>query len=191
VALLSTAALLVRRRAPLRAPALACLAVLVTVLVMGPSPRFGLAAFLAPPALLLATRGAALVALAAAYAAILQMLGDRVALGAVVLGALAVAVLFTRRRLVAAVVTILALDAAALHARAYQTGRYRPALVSPPPIRADVATRAERANDLVFTRPVEGDRCWASPQPCAPWDLRHDVRLARPELGVRGGLVKR
>lgn len=192
--LLTSLWLLVRRR-DLGWPLAAALAVVASLLVMGPAPRFGLAAFLAPPALLAATlaeRRPAAFAAAAAYAALLHLTGERIALGVAMLVALAAAVVFARRRVVAAVLVIVALDVAAIHARAYQSRRYSPHLLAPAPIRTEVALRQLRSHDFTYTRNADptDERCYGSPIPCAPWALRHDVSLRRPERGIAGGFVR-
>ena len=61
-------------------------------------------------------------------------------------------------------------------------------LLAPAPLpRADVRTVA--AHGFTFKQPLQGDQCWAAPQPCTPEDAR-SLALRDPALGVGGGFIR-
>jgi len=112
---------------------------------------------------------------------------ERWVLGAAFLAAV-ILVTLLRRRLVEGVIAVILLDAAALHARAYQRGRFALHPLVPPPLAAPALTEARR-NDVAYLRPREGDRCGAAPLPCAPGPLP-DIRLRDPERGPAAGFCR-
>jgi hypothetical protein len=169
VAAASAIALVRERREPvLSVAAMAALGVAL-MLALAPSARFALGSLIALPALVLAPYPAAAAALAAA----LQLASDRWALGGAYLaGVIAITLLRRGRR---AILALVLLDAAALHARAYQRGRFGLHPLVPP----SLATPATEVGARGIRVPRAGDRCGAAPLPCAP-------EAPRLELAPRG-----
>jgi hypothetical protein len=49
----------------------------------------------------------------------------------------------------------------------------------------------QQTNDVTYTRPAKGERCWASALPCTPRLLHNDIWLLAPEKGLQGGFSRR
>lgn len=48
----------------------------------------------------------------------------------------------------------------------------------------------ERSNGIEYLHPVGGTQCWAAALPCLPNSLEGDVRLRRPDNGLRSGFTR-